>query len=305
MSFKSMSYFEGNIVPSEKALINIQTHALQYGTNVFAGIRGYYDSATDNVYIFRIEDHYKRLIRSTRIMHMKFDMKWEELRDITLDLVRQTGAKENIYLRPFVYTSALQLSPRLHDVPTQLGIYVLPLNDYLDTKKGLKTIISSWRRIDDSTIPTMAKAGGGYVNSALAKTEAVEQGMDEGIFLDKDGFVSEGTAENIFIVRDGKLITPDITSSILEGITRKSIIQIAAELGIPVVERRVSRSELYIADEAFFCGTGVQVAWISEVDRRRIGDGKIGPLSQKIQDRFFEIVTNKSQSHKEWLTSVY
>ena len=226
-NIKSYAYFEGKIVPSEEAKLSIQTHALQYGTSVFGGIRGYYDKTSDNVFIFRILDHYKRLIRSTKIMQLQFDKTPEELAEITLELVRKSGYKENIYFRPFVYTSALQLSPRFHDVKTEFALYILPLNDYLDTQKGLKTIVSSWRRIDDSTIPTMSKVAGGYVNSALAKSEAVQQGMDEAIFLDASGFVSEGSAENIFIVRDGKLITPDLSSSVLEGITRRSLIELA------------------------------------------------------------------------------
>lgn len=304
-NFKNLSYFQGKIVPSEQALVSIQTHALQYGTSVFGGIRGYYNPSKDNVYIFRLQDHVKRLLNSAKLVQLQYSIDPAELQKIILQLVKECGYKENIYLRPFIYTSALQLSPRFHDVKADLAIYILPLNDYLDTKNGLKTMISSWRRIDDTIIPTMSKASGGYVNSALAKSEAVQNGCDEAIFLDSRGFVSEGSAENIFIVRDGKLITPTLTSSILEGITRRSVIELARKQGIEVIERDVTRSELYICDEAFFSGTGVQVAWIKEIDKRIIGNGNIGSVTKKLQDLFFEIVTANNDDYSQWLTSVY
>lgn len=305
MEVKQYSYFEGKIVPAEDAKVSIQTHALQYGTAVFGGIRGYYNKAQDNLFIFRIHDHFTRLLNSAKIMQIQFDKTPQELVDITLELVRVSGYRENIYIRPYLYTSALQLSPRFHDVKADIAIYILQLNDYLDTKNGLKTMVSSWRRIDDTTIPTFSKASGGYVNSALAKSEAVQNGCDEAIFLDSRGLVSEGSAENLFLVRDGKLITPSLSSSILEGITRKSILEIARNLKIEVVERDVSRSELYISDELFFSGTGVQVAWISEVDRRKIGSGSIGSITEMIQNLFFKIVTGEEKEYMKWLVSVY
>jgi branched-chain amino acid aminotransferase len=305
MEVKKYSYFEGKIVPAESAKVSIQTHALQYGTAVFGGIRGYYNKDQENIFIFRIHDHYTRLLNSTKIMQIQFEKSPQELVDITLQLVKESGYKENIYIRPYIYTSSLQLSPRFHDVKADIAIYILQLNDYMDTKSGLKTMVSSWRRIDDTTIPTFSKASGGYVNSALAKSEAVQNGFDEAIFLDSRGLVSEGSAENLFMVRDGKLITPSLSSSILEGITRKSILEIAKNLKIEVVERDVSRSELYICDELFFSGTGVQVAWISEVDRRVIGSGKIGSITEMIQNLFFKIVTGEEKEYMKWLVSVY
>ena len=303
--FKNLSFFEGKIVPAEKAMVSIQTHALQYGTAVFGGIRGYYNPKKDNVYIFRLKDHVKRLLNSAKLVQLQYSIDPIEFEKIILKLVKECGYKENIYLRPYIYTSALQLSPRFHDVKADLAIYILPLNDYLDTKKGLKTMVSSWRRIDDTMIPTMSKASGGYVNSALAKSEAVQNGCDEAIFLDSRGFVSEGSAENIFIVRDGKLITPSLTSSILEGITRRSVIELSRKLGLEVIERDVTRSELYICDEVFFSGTGVQVAWVKEIDKRIIGNGKMGPITKKIQDLFFEIVTANKDEYADWLTAIY
>lgn len=299
------SYFQGKILPSEEAKLSIQTHALQYGTTVFGGIRGYYNPKSENIFIFRIRDHYIRMKNSIKIMQLQFDLDIEQTIQITLELVRKNLCKENIYIRPFVYTSALQLSPRFHDVKADLAIYILKLNDYLDTKNGLKTMVSSWRRIHDTIIPTLSKASGGYVNSALAKSEAMQNGFDEAIFLDERGFVSEGSAENLFLVRDGKLITPTLASSILEGITRRTVIELAQDLGIEVIERDVTRSELYIAEEVFFSGTGVQIAWVKEIDKRIIGEGKIGPITEKLQNLYFDIVTGNTPLKEEWRTKVY
>lgn len=299
------TYFEGKIVPSEDAKVSVQTHALQYGTGVFGGIRGYYNETKKNLYVFRLPEHCKRLVNSTKIMQLQIKITPEEIRSIILELLRKNEVKQNVYLRPFIYTSALQLSPRFHDVKADITVYALKLDDYLDTQNGLTTIVSSWQRFSDNQIPTLSKVSGGYVNSALAKSEAVQNGMDEAIFLDARGFVSEGSAENLFIVRDGVIHTPTIPSSILEGITRRSIIQIAKDLGYQVVERDIARSELYIADELFFSGTGVQVAWVKEVDRRIIGEGTIGPITKKIQSVFFEAVRGEQPSYMSWLTPVY
>lgn len=302
---KDLSFFEGKIVPTSAAKISLQTHAFQYGTAVFGGIRGYYNEEKDNLFVFRILDHYKRLVNSTKIMQLQFFRSPEELVDITIELLKQCEYKQNVYIRPIVYTSALQLSPRFHDIETEIGIYVIPLNDYLDVNNGLTTCVSSWRRIDDTTIPTMAKASGGYVNSALAKSEAIQSGFDEAIFLDSRGLVSEGSAENIFLVRNGTIITPSLDSSILEGITRRTISDLATELGIPYEERSISRSELYIADEIFFSGTGVQVAWVKSVDRRTIGSGRIGEISSKMQKLYFSIVKGNQEKFSHWLTNIY
>ncbi|HMV78342.1 MAG TPA: branched-chain amino acid transaminase [Leptospiraceae bacterium] len=299
------SYFQGKIVPAEEAMVSIQTHALQYGTSVFGGIRGYYNKSKDNIFVFRLKDHFRRLLNSVRIMQLQYENTPEILAEAAIELIRKNELKENVYLRPFVYTSALQLSPRFHDVRADLAIYALRLNDYLDTQNGLKAMVSSWRRIDDNMIPTLSKAAGGYVNSALAKSEAVQNGFDEAVFLDSRGYVSEGSAENIFIVSDGKLITPSLSSAILGGITRRTLIELCQTLKLEVIERQVTRSELYTADELFFCGTGVQVAWIKEVDRRVIGNGEIGPITKKIQTEYFRIVTGENSDFSKWLSPVY
>lgn len=305
-------YFEGKIRPLREANINIQTHALQYGTAIFGGIRGYWNEEKKNIYIFRLNDHWRRLVNSAKMMQMKFPFTYEEFLATTRQMLQEGEWKQNVYLRPFVYKSDLELSPRLHNVGDQFAMYALPLDDYLDTKRGQQVCVSSWVRLHESQIPARAKANGGYVNSALAKSEALENGFDEAIFLDISGNVSEGTAANLFLIKDGVLITPDLSSSILEGITRRSILELAKDLGIETSERRVSRSELYTADELFFAGTGVQVAWIQEVDRRPIGfdevkdgDFKIGPLTEKLQTAFFKIVRGEDDAYKKWLTPIY
>lgn len=301
----SIAFHQDQYRPLAECHVNIMTHALQYGTMVFGGMRGYYNIEDNDIYIFRIEEHFRRLHKSARIMQMDPGYREEKMAEILLEITRRNQYRSNVYYRPFVYKSALQLSPRLHDVEDSFSLYSLPLDDYLDMGRGLTTMVSSWRRIEDNIIPTRAKVSGGYANSALAKSEALQNGFDEAIFLDSRGMVSEGSAENIFMIRDGVLITPPVTASVLEGIVRKSIIQIARDQGLEVIERDIARAELYIADELFFTGTGAQVAWISEVDRRMIAEGHIGPITDKLRKIFLEIVTGKNQSYKSWVTAAY
>ncbi len=301
----TIAYHEGQFRPLAECNVNVGTHALQYGTAIFGGMRGYYNQSRDNVFIFRPDRHVDRIFRSARIMQMKPPLAKDEMRNVIMEVARKNGLKTNIYLRPFLYKKAVQLSPRLHDVEDGFSCYLLELDDYVDTKNGLRTMISSWRRIDENIIPTRAKVSGGYVNSALAKSEAVQNGFDEAIFLDSRGMVSEGSAENIFMVRDGILYTPPMTAALLEGIVRSSVIEIAREEGITVVEREIARTELYIADELFFTGTGAQVAFISEVDRRIVNDGKMGSITRKIQDRFQKIILGEDTRHSDWAVALY
>lgn len=305
IQLESIAYFRGEYRRLAECNVSIATHALQYGTMVFGGIRGYANQRRGNVFLFRLPDHYRRLYRSAHIMQMKPSLPLQQAIDVTIELGRRNQLKANTYFRPCIYKSALQLSPRLHDVADDFFIYSIPLDDYLDTSRGLRTAVSSWRRIDENIIPTRSKAAGGYINSALAKSEAVQNGFDEAIFLDSRGFVSEGSAENLFIVRDGQLITPPISASVLEGITRRTILELAADLGIPTVERDIARAELYIADEVFLCGTGAQVAWVSEIDRRTVADGNIGPITARIRDLYVAIVTGEEDRYSRWLTAVH
>ena len=279
--YHKICFFEGKYIPLQDAAVNIQTHALQYGTACIGGIRGYWNQEKQNLFLFRIEDHFKRLLQSAKILMMKVPYSLEELIKISIRVLKQGEWRQNVYLRPIVYKASDELTPVMHLGEDGYALYAIPLDDYMDVNKGLKVVISSWRRISDNQIPARAKASAGYLNSALAKSEAILGGCDEAIFLDENGNVAEGSAENIFLVRDGSLITPDISSGILEGIVRKTIIEIADNLSIPVIERKIARTELYSTDEAFFVGSGVQVAWIKTIDHRDVQAGRFRPHYKK------------------------
>ncbi len=304
-NYLDYAFFNGKFVPTEEAKVSIMTNALQYGTAVFGGMRGYINKREGFLSVFRIRDHFKRLIASLKILGAEIQYSIDDLVKITIDLVRRNNPDTDVYFRPFAYAGSTRLSPNLAaEKDFSFAMYAIPLGDYLPTDKGLRVKISSWRRVKDNAIPARAKISGAYINSALARKEAVDDGYDEAIFLTEDGYVSEGSAENIFIVRDGVLITPPESEAILEGITRKTIIQLAKDEGFDVQIRRVERSELYVADEMFFCGTGVQVAWIKEVDKRIVADGKIGKITKKLQSLYFDIVRGKVKKYLDWCTVV-
>ncbi|MBL8021008.1 MAG: branched-chain amino acid transaminase [Leptospirales bacterium] len=305
MDLNSIAYHRSEFKKLSDCNVNVATHALQYGTAVFGGIRGYYSESQKNLLIFRVDRHFKRLHQSAKMMQMVPPLSEKEMANILIQVARLNNYRQNVYFRPFLYKSATQLSPRFHDVKDDFSLYSLKMDDYLDTNKGLSVCVSSWRRIDDNIIPTRGKVSGGYANSGLAKSEAVQNGYDEAIFLDTRGYVCEGSAENIFLVRDGKLITPPVSASVLEGITRRSVMEIAKSEGIPVEERDIARAELYIADEVFFTGTGAQIAWISAVDRRIIGDGNMGSFTERLRKRFVASVLGEDAEFKSWVTPVY
>lgn len=306
MALPPIAFINNEFVPIDEAKVSIRTNALQYGTGIFEGIRAYWNAQHKQLFVFKMAEHYERLLNNCRVLRLQVGKDVKELCDITLELVRKNEHREDTYIRPLAYISSEGLGPKLIGYETGFAIYTLPLGDYIDTSTGVKVGFSSWRRISDNTIPARCKVTGGYVNSALAKTEALEQGFDEAIFLTQDGFISEGSAMNIFLIRDGKLMTPDRSADILEGITREVLIELGREeLGLEVIERSVGRSELYLADEAFLCGTGAQVSPIIEVDRRAIGDGKIGPLTAKIQELYFRVVKAEHPKYQHWCAPVY
>ncbi len=299
------TFFENNIVKTEDAKVSIMTHALQYGTGVFGGMRGYYNKQGGYLSVFRIKDHYKRFLQSLQILGVHFPYSQKQLEEITLDLIKKNNPQTDVYFRPFAYEGSLQISPAFSkDVSFAFSLYMIPLGDYLPTDSGITAMVTSWRRISDNAIPSRVKASGAYINSALAKQEANKNGFDEAIFLSENGHVAEGSAMNIFIVRDGVLITPPKTDDVLEGIMRRTIIQVAKDEGIPVEERTIDRTELYIADEAFFSGTGAQFVWIKSIDHRLIGNGKRGQISSKLQDLFFEVVRGNSKKYEDWCTKI-
>lgn len=299
------TFFQGKTVKTSQANVPIMTNALQYGTGVFGGIRGYYNKKGKFLSIFRIDDHYQRFLSSLKIIGASLAYDKEQLKKITLDLVGRNKPKTDTYIRPFAYAASTNLSPNLErDGQFDFALYMMPLGEYLSVDKGLSATVSSWRRISDNAIPARGKISGSYINSALARKEATQRGFDEAILLTESGHVSEGSAENIFIVRNNILITPPVSDDVLEGITRRTILQLAKDLGIETQQRVVDRTELYIADEAFFSGTGVQVAWIAKIDNRLIGDGKRGRVTAKLQDLYFAIVRGEEKKYNQWCTKI-
>ncbi len=301
----SFVVMNGKILPTAKAHVNIMTHGFSYGTGCFEGIRGYWNPDTKDIYLFRIREHFERLHRSCRILNMELRYTVDQLIDQSIELVRRNSWHENIYLRPMVYKSDEIIGVKLHDLHDHYYIVAVPMGDYVATT-GLTCGVSSWRRIDDNMVPARAKVTGGYINSALAKTEANLNGYGEAILLNADGHVSEGSGENIFLVMNGELHTPGVAENILVGITRDTVMKLAQrEMGRITRERSIDRTELYIADEVFLCGTGAQIAPVTSIDRRPIGTGDIGPISAEMRALYDDVVHGRRPEYAEWLTPVY
>jgi branched-chain amino acid aminotransferase len=298
------AFFEGKIVPFSEANISIGTHALQYGTGAFAGVRGYLDQDGSTINIFRLPEHAARLANSAKLLRMELPYDADDMARIITELTEKNAPSGDIYIRPFLYKPAVQLTPRLRGIGDEFAVYQMPMGDYLALDRGQKAVISSWVRIPDAAIPSRGKLSGAYVNSSFAKDEAVENGADEAIMMNTAGKIAEGSGCNLFIVRHDRLVTPPFSSDILEGVTRRSIMKMAKNAGIDVEVREIDRTELYLADEAFFCGTGVQVAWIEAIDGRQIGSGKVGPITEQLRTIFFDTVRGKNQKYAHWLTQV-
>ena len=300
------AFFEGKIVPIEQARVDIRTNALQYGTGIFEGIRCYWNEKNKSNYVFRMEDHYKRFMSNSRIMMIDIKYSIKELCDITVELLKKEEYKEDCYIRPFAYNSGLNIGPKLVGNKQDLFIYTIPLGEYLDISKPISVCISSWDRIPDNSIPPRAKISGSYVNAAFQKTEAILNGYDEALVLTANGkHVSEGSAMNVFMVKNSDLITPPVTDEILEGITRDTVIKLAKDSeNIDVIERSIDRTELYTADELFFCGTGAQISPIGIVDKRPVGNGEMGPITKKLQELYFRVVKNEISRYSDWCKKV-
>lgn len=300
------AYLDKQIVPLEDAKIGIMTHALHYGTGCFDGIRGNWNAEEKQMYLFRVREHYERLHRSCRIMNIGLPFTIDELYNLTLQLVEKNRYEEDVYVRPLAYKSSHVVGVRIHNLEDGFLMFVTPFGPYLDIEKGARCCISSWRRVDDNMIPPRAKVTGLYVNSALAKTEANENGFDEAILLNQDGSVSEGSGENIFIVSQGKLITPPSGDNILVGITRETVIEIAKnELGVETIERSLDRSELYSTDECFMTGTAAHVTPVVSIDRKDIGDGTMGKITRELQKLYFDIIRGKNKKYANWVVPAY
>jgi branched-chain amino acid aminotransferase len=297
------AYFQRQIVPLAEARIGVMTHAFNYGTAVFEGIRGNWNAEREQLYLFRVRDHYERLKRSCKILQIGLPYSVDELADLTVQVVSKSNFHEDVYVRPMAYKSGEIVGVRLHDIPDDFLIFVTPLGAYLDFTRGLHCCTSSWRRVDDLGIPARAKVTGIYVNSALAKSEAILNGYDEAIMLTHEGHVSEGSGENIFLVQDGRLVTPPPSDNILVGITAATVRQIAREeLGIETIERQIDRSELYTADEVFLTGTAAHVSPVAMIDHRPVGNGDVGPVSAKLQERYFAIARGDDERYRHWVT---
>ncbi len=298
-------FMDGEFVSAEKGVISVRTHAFAYGTGCFEGIRGYWNEHEQQVYLFRTREHFERLHNSSRILQISLPYSVEQMVEQSCELIRRNDQHQDVYLRPVAYKSERILGVSLHSVSDSYLLTSEPQGNYVDTS-GLRCGVSSWRRIDDNAMPARAKICGAYVNSAFAKSEALQNGFDEAIMLTNEGHVSEGSAENIFLLINGELVTPAPSENILLGITRDTIMTLAQrELGISTRERQIDRTELYTADEIILCGTGAQIAPVVEVDHRPIGSGKIGTVGQQLQQLYFDVVRGRHAAYKEWCTPVY
>ncbi|MDD5593203.1 MAG: branched-chain amino acid transaminase [Candidatus Margulisbacteria bacterium] len=301
------AFFKGKIVPFNEAKISIMTHAFNYGTGVFEGIRGYWNAEKSQMYIVKLREHYERLETSAKLA-MKTTLKYSlaELENITIEVARKNDYREDIYLRPLYYKSQEKIGLGLIGVEEDFCLFVSPFGAYLDITKGIRVCVSSWWRISEKSAPQGAKITGSYFNSSLAKAEALEKGFDEAILLSHQKTVAEGSGENLYLVKDGVLITPPLSETILPGITRVCIMKLAKnELGIKTVERPIKQDELYSADELFFCGTGAQVSPIIDVDGKKIGRGQPGPITQKLQGIYFAAARGDNPKYADWVTPVF
>ena len=299
-----LAYFGGRQVPLAEAKVSVLTHAFLYGTAVFEGIRGYRASTGTDVLIFRLREHYQRLEKSCRILNIQLAHDAEALCRITSELVAANRLREDLYIRPIAYKSAERIGVHLSD-ESELVIVVVPFGKYLEDERPLALGVSSWRRSEDNAIPSRAKVNGSYVNLALAASDARASGYDEAILLNEDGHVSEAAGMNLFLVRDGRLVTPSVSANLLEGVTRDSIRSLAREeLGLAVEERQMDRTELYVADEAFLVGTAAQVAPVGSIDRRNLGDGKMGPITARLKDLYSRVVRGQVSKYASWITRV-
>jgi branched-chain amino acid aminotransferase len=282
------------------------THALHYGTGVFEGIRAYWNPAREQLHLLLAGPHFERMARSGRVLKMALPYSVEHLVESTLELLRRNGYRQDVYIRPLLFKSTEEIGVRLHGLEDSFAIYTAPFGNYVEIEAGIACCVSSWRRVSDAALPARAKITGAYANSALCKSEAVENGFDEAIVLTADGHVSEGSAENLFMYKDGVWSTPAVSDDILEGITRKVMIKmIRDELGATVLERNIDRTELYTCDELFLCGTGAQISPVTSVDRRPVGDGRVGEFTQELQTIYFSACRGDSPKYRDWTIPVY
>jgi branched-chain amino acid aminotransferase len=306
MTLPGHAFFRGRIVPYSEARVGVLTHGLNYGTGVFAGLRGYWNAEEAELFLFRPIDHFQRFLESARLLDMTLAGSPESLTDVLVDLLRAELYREDCYVRPLAFYGDESIGVRLHNLTPELSIVAMPYGRYVENDESLHATISSWRRVDDTMIPPRGKIAGAYVNSAFAKTDAQRAGFDEAIVLNQNGHVSEASAANVFLVRKGSAITPPVTDNVLEGITRRSVMELLSrELGVPVIERSIDRTEITLADELFLCGTGVQIAAVTRVDHRPIGSGRMGPVVSALRALFFDVARGRRADYRRWCHPVY
>lgn len=300
-----VTYLDGRFVEDNDATVSVRSRGLNYGLGCFGGIRGYLADDGHQVYVFRLDDHVRRLNASAKLILLRLTVSEQEAKEAIIETLRRNNVHHPVYIRPMVFSNSIQLAPVLREEDSSFTIYTMPLKRYID-KESISVCVSSWRRTSDNAIPARAKPTGIYLNSALARREAFDNGFDEALLLTERGYVSEGSAEHIFIVRDGVLYSPPSTEDNLDGITRRTLITLATEdLGLKFVERPISRSELYVSDEILLCGTGAEVMPVNAVDRRKIGDGNVGPLTQQLKAHFINVVHGRVAHRMSWLTPLW
>ena len=298
-------YFNQQFRPESEATVSVRSRALNYGLGCFAGIRGYKTDDGRQVHVFRLDRHVRRLEQSAKILSLRLSGSRAEVAGAVLELLRRNDMRGDVYVRPIVFANSNELSPVLDPDTSATAIFCMPMGRYLSSEP-IDVCVSSWRRVRETAIPARAKGTGGYLNSALARREAIDNGYAEAILLTEDGCVSEGSAEHVFMVRDGQLVSPPSTADNLDGITRQSLITLAREdLGIEFVERPIGRTELYVADELFLCGTGAEVTPVRSVDRRTVGEGAVGPVTARLSAHFEAVVRGRVPARYDWLTPVW
>jgi branched-chain amino acid aminotransferase len=297
-------YFEGEFVPMRDAKVSIMTHAFMYGTAVFEGIRGYWNEEQGTLHGLFLREHMERIRRNAGILMMGDLPSVDDLVGLVIETAARNGFREDCYIRPSIYKSTRAVGVRLHHLEHELTIFAIPFGNYIDVDKGVRLMTSSWRRNADDALPARGKIVGGYVNMAFQKTEAELNGFDEALVLTADGHASEASAANMFIVRDGVLLTPPVNDDILEGVTRRAIFELAEANGFRVEVRSIDRSEIYVADEMFLCGTGVQLSPVVELDHRSVGSGEIGPVTRRMRGAYFDAVRGRTPAFAHWLTPI-
>ncbi len=304
VAYGGFAYFQGAIVPFEDAKVSVGTHALNYGTACFEGIRGYWNPEHAEIYLLKLAEHYQRFLKSSALLKIKVDETVDQLCGLTREIVRRDGYHTDVYIRPIAYKASAIIKVDLHSSEDAIAIFATPMGAYARID-GLRVTISSWRRISDNSIPARAKITGAYVNTALATEDANAAGYDDCLMLTEDGHIAEGAAANFFMLQGRTLVTPPVTDDILVGITRTAVMRLALDFELDVLERSVDRTEVYQADEAFLCGTGVQVAPIVEVDGRPVGSGRPGTITLGLQEAYFRAVRGNDPRYRQWCTPVY